>query len=243
MLRPSPPPPHPYMRIACMHMTESVSFSSCLINNTVLCHSTLLCANFTPLCATLRLFTPLCATLLYLGRPRENTKNTHQKHILNSIIVRLINVYKYSLLKTYCVILDFHIYLYILPHALADILGRYVWNNQSTFNPMSLLASIKNKLKERFISFWKQRMLGDKTNKKLRTYKLLKQNFGNETYLEIIDDKIIRKCLSSFRISAHKLRIERGRYVRPREDLEKRLCLTCNTIEDEIHFICKCKKI
>ena len=82
MLRPSPPPPHPYMRIACMHMTECVSFTSCLINNTVLCHSTLLCANFTPLyatlrpfaplCATLRLFTPLCATLLYLGRPVSN---------------------------------------------------------------------------------------------------------------------------------------------------------------------------
>ena len=64
-----PAPPHPYMRIACMHMTKSVSFTSCLINNTVLCHSTLLCANFTPLCAPLRYFTPLCATLLYLGRP------------------------------------------------------------------------------------------------------------------------------------------------------------------------------
>ena len=37
------------------------------------------------------------------------------------------------------------------------------------------------------------------------------------------------------------LRIERGRYVQPREDLEKRLCLICNTIEDEIHFICICK--
>ena len=85
-------------------------------------------------------------------------------------------------------------------------------------------------------------MLGDKTNKKLRTYRLLKQNFGIETYLEVIDDKILRKCLSSFRISAYKLRIERVRYVRPREDLEKRLCLICNTIEDEIHFICKCKK-
>ena len=61
----SPPPPDPYMRIACMHMTESVSFISCLINNTVLCHSTLLCANFTPVCAPLRYFTPLYAALRY----------------------------------------------------------------------------------------------------------------------------------------------------------------------------------
>ena len=92
MLRPSPPPPYPYMRIACMHITESVSFTSCLINSTVLCHSTLLCANFTPLyatlrhfaplCATLRLFTPLCATLLYLGRPGTNELNTQTSCVI-----------------------------------------------------------------------------------------------------------------------------------------------------------------
>ena len=137
---------------------------------------------------------------------------------------------------------DKRLWIQFIKNILCDLGFSHVWNNQSTFNPVALLASIKNKLKERFVSFRKQRMLGDKTNKKLRTYKLLKQNFGIETYLEIIDDKMIRKCLSSFRISAHKLRIERGRYVRPREDLEKRLCLICNTIEDEIHFICKCKK-
>ena len=65
MLRPPRPPPHPYMRIACIYMTKSVSFTSCLINNTVKCHFTLLCANFTPLCAPLRYFTPLYATLCY----------------------------------------------------------------------------------------------------------------------------------------------------------------------------------
>ena len=82
MLRPSPPPPHPYMRNACMHMTESVSFSSCLINNTVLCHSTLLCANFTPLCAPLRYFTPLYATLRYFTVFRQ-TRNLEYLQLFN----------------------------------------------------------------------------------------------------------------------------------------------------------------
>ena len=74
----------------------------------------------------------------------------------------------------------------------------------------------------------------------MRTYRLIKLNFGFEPYLEEINDKSIRKCLSAFRISAHRLRIERGRYVR--EDLEDRLCLACNTIEDEKHFLCNCTK-
>ena len=115
-----------------------------------------------------------------------------------------------------------------------------VWENHSTFNSGLLLASIKNKLKERFISFWKQRMLGDETKKKLRTYRLLKHNFGIEPYLEDIRDKSVRKCLSSFRISTHRLRIERGRHVG--EKPEDRLCISCNNIEDEVHFLCQCQK-
>ena len=71
-------------------------------------------------------------------------------------------------------------------------------------------------------------MLGEETNKKLRTHKLLKQNFGIESYLELVHDKSVRKCLTSLRISAHRLRIERGRYVG--EKPMERLCLTCNSI-------------
>ena len=85
-------------------------------------------------------------------------------------------------------------------------------------------------------------MSGDETKKKLRTYRLIKQDFGIESYLECINEKSIRKCISSLRISAHRLRIERGRYVRPKEEIEDRLCLLCNTIEDEVHFLVKCRK-
>ena len=123
---------------------------------------------------------------------------------------------------------------------LCDLGFSHVWNNHSTFNSYSLLASIKNKLKERFISFWEKRMLGEETSKKLRTYRLVKQDFGIESYLELVHDKSVRKCLTSLRISAHRLRIERGRYVG--EKPEERLCLTCNSIENEVHFLCKCQK-
>ena len=74
----------------------------------------------------------------------------------------------------------------------------------------------------------------------MRTYKLIKHTFEIEPYLEQLVDKNLRRCLCSFQISTHKLRIERGRYGRGKP--EERLCDSCNIIENEIHFLCKCNK-
>ena len=71
--------------------------------------------------------------------------------------------------------------------------------------------------------------------KKLRTYKKLKHHFSIEPYLEVIHDFDIRKCISSFRISAHKLRIERGMYKGKR--LKEILFEECNEVELEVHFM------
>ena len=75
---------------------------------------------------------------------------------------------------------------------------------------------------------------------KLRTYKLFKKTFGIEEYLEFGLDRKYRQCLSSFRISAHKLQIERGRYIG--KNVEERKCTDCNIIEDAVHFFCDCNK-
>ena len=83
-------------------------------------------------------------------------------------------------------------------------------------------------------------MTSEEGMKKLRTYKLIKQTFGIELYLEHLVDKDLRRGLCSFRISTHKLRIEHGRYYG--EKPEERLCDSCNIIENEIHFLCKCNK-
>ena len=40
----------------------------------------------------------------------------------------------------------------------------------------------------------------------------LSQYLKNEIYLQAIKNRVIRKCFSQFRISAHQLAIERGRY-------------------------------
>jgi hypothetical protein len=46
---------------------------------------------------------------------------------------------------------------------------------------------------------------------KLRTYRLFKPNFSFEPYLLYLSEEK-RKLLTKFRISAHKLEIEQGRY-------------------------------
>ena len=120
-------------------------------------------------------------------------------------------------------------------------LGFYhVWNNQYTFNASAILSSVKNKLKERFVSFWKKHLSSEEGMKKIRTYKLLKQNFGIKPYLENLIDKDFRGCLCSFRISTHRLRIERGRYCG--EKPEDRPCDSCNVVENEIHFYANVNK-
>ena len=53
-----------------------------------------------------------------------------------------------------------------------------------------------------------------------------------------------RVSLTRLRTSCHKLHIERGRYTRPKTDIENRICSHCdgNCIEDEEHFINKCTR-
>ena len=59
----------------------------------------------------------------------------------------------------------------------------------------------------------KKRLTPEDRVKKIRTYKLIKQTYLSiETYLDNLPDKNIRKSLCCFRISAHRLRIEHGRY-------------------------------
>ena len=72
---------------------------------------------------------------------------------------------------------------------------------------------------------------------KLSTYLTVKNNFGFEKYLDKIKNFEQRRTLTRFRISAHKLAIETGRYKGiPRHD---RICTRCtdNTVEDERHFL------
>ena len=56
------------------------------------------------------------------------------------------------------------------------------------------------------------------------------------------ESKGMTKELTKLRISAHKLKIESCRYARPKIPRQNRLCICCNKIEDESHFLLHCMK-
>ena len=77
---------------------------------------------------------------------------------------------------------------------------------------------------------------------KLRTYGLIKHEVGREDYLVQIKNPKQRQTLTKFRLSNHKLMIEIGRHMIPKLDKEQRICQICYAgVEDEIHFLTKCK--
>ncbi len=76
-------------------------------------------------------------------------------------------------------------------------------------------------------------------NSKLRTYGLIKSEIREEPYLRIVKNIKDRISMTKFRLSNHKLMIEKGRH----RNLDKtmRICPFCTSVEDEIHFLSKCE--
>lgn len=106
----------------------------------------------------------------------------------------------------------------------------------------------KRKLKESYTKNWryrinlvKQNPATNRNENKLRTYCKFKFIFQQEKYLDNIKELSNRSTLARFRISAHKLEIERGSYTIPKTAVENRICKQC-AVEDEEHLLIKCNK-
>jgi hypothetical protein len=97
--------------------------------------------------------------------------------------------------------------------------------------------SIKRTLTAEYRAHWNNKILSET---KLRTYRTFKGNFELENYLSLLPSKY-RKAYTRFRISAHTLKIERGRYTRPPTPVDERTCSHCpDKVEDEFHFLLEC---
>ena len=103
----------------------------------------------------------------------------------------------------------------------------------------SFLHLFEERVKDTFIQNWHEKV---NSSSILILYKELKSTFEIEPYLHFIKSFKLRSNLTKMRISAHNLRINTGRYVRPILERINRKCVFCNDndIEDEFHFILKC---
>jgi hypothetical protein len=116
----------------------------------------------------------------------------------------------------------------------------YIYDDPSKYRINYILCKVKYCLKNKFKQNWTDNLNDDKrvnpnSKNKLRTYRKFKSIFKLEPYL-LFETKQHRKLLTKFRISAHNLNIEKGRYIGTK--VEDRICNLCkNNIEDEVHFL------
>jgi hypothetical protein len=144
-----------------------------------------------------------------------------------------------------------------MPHSKLTQFTKNIHNLEKLLPPTNVKEASKNilllrkHLQEEFKSYWHEMVHTDfaKTSKtgnnKLRTYKLFKPHFGKEKYLELCDPTL-RRALSQLRLSAHKLKIETGRYSSQNQYVPpaNRICQNCDlsTTEDEKHFLLHCSR-
>lgn len=112
--------------------------------------------------------------------------------------------------------------------------------NYLTFNPQNIkhnLTCIKQRIQDQAIQ--KQQSIL-RENKKLEFYNYMHKLNFRPPYVDICKYKADRSTLCKYRISAHSLAIERGRYKNiPKNN---RICLKCTNseIENEEHFFINC---
>ena len=112
----------------------------------------------------------------------------------------------------------------------------------------SLRVVLRKKLQTSFVEEWD---VNTTSTSKLSFYRQYKQNHKLENYIVLVNNRRHKSALAKLRCSAHRFKIEIGRYGRfyseqtkrheqqlPRE---KRTCDTCkDKVEGEHHFLLKC---
>ena len=113
----------------------------------------------------------------------------------------------------------------------------HVWDNQATFNIDNLINALKLKIQQNYMHWWDSKT---KNFSKLDFFNKFKTNFTLEKYLLCHNvDRHTCCTFSRFRISAHSLLVEGGRYGKLKRAV--RCCPFCNnTVEDELHLLFNC---
>ena len=83
------------------------------------------------------------------------------------------------------------------------------------------------------------------SSSRCRPYKELKQVFTPESYLSVRMDKKLRTSYyTKFGLSSHKLLVERGPWMTPKQQYEMRKCTLCDSddIDNEYHVTLVCQQ-
>ena len=120
----------------------------------------------------------------------------------------------------------------------------HLWDNQEQLTDkndhLGVMRDMKNRLCDRYSTYWENAVIDTQKHAKLRTYRLFKVKHCKEPYISIYFNNVLKKCISKFRVSSHRLGIETGRY--DKKPAEERICVHCpgQHIDNEIHFLTEC---
>ena len=112
---------------------------------------------------------------------------------------------------------------------------RHIWTNQCTLNVDRLKHALRIQIQKRYIQFWDDRK---RNSSRLNFYNSVTTQYRPEPYLTSCKKQDHRRALCRLRVSAHELKIERGRYHNVKR--QDRKCTNCDEIEDEWHFLDDC---
>jgi hypothetical protein len=121
-----------------------------------------------------------------------------------------------------------------IKHVLCSLGYSGVWYSQSFLNRKWLIASIKQKLKDTFVQNWYSEISRTSDS---NLYKMFKTNFHRSKYVDVLPTDLC-KSLLAFLTRNHRLPIEVGRWRSI--PANERLCIHCNTLGDEFHYLFLC---
>lgn len=137
---------------------------------------------------------------------------------------------------------------FVLKHSPQPLILKLLGMEEFFLNPINIstekfTSSCSDKIKSISIEQWKMAISSDASNtensNKLKFYSLFKTSFEMEPYLHNVKKFHMRKSISKFRCSDHKLEIEKGRHKN--RNVDERICKICNTgIESEMHCLKMC---
>ena len=110
-----------------------------------------------------------------------------------------------------------------------------IWEYQDFINPKLYLKDFSERLYDNYDQDWSAEV---EMTTQHRLYKHIKSDFYFEQYLNM-NNAALRTSITKIRLSSHLLHIERGRGGR-KIDIQERVCVFCNVIEDEFHCFVEC---
>ena len=86
------------------------------------------------------------------------------------------------------------------------------------------------------------KMKNEATDSKLHLFSHVLDLKSISNYLQPTSEGNLTKNITKFRLSAHCLKIERGRYTKSKTPRNNRICPHCALVETEKHFFIECQR-